>query len=176
MTELLKVYGQDMPPLRFDGKKYGEADADRGGGYGSKWGEGFDRGYFAPLESLYSANQTELEDGDAYIGLMRYKPGEPFEYWIGMFLAPDAEAPEGYEQIDFPASRLGVAWLKGPEQEIYSQEELAMNGCAEAGFYPLPDEQGACWFMERYGCPRFTTADDEGNVILDIGVFSGWNS
>ena len=26
------------------------------------------------------------------------------------------------------------------------------------------------WCFERYNCPRFTTPDEEGNVILDYGI------
>lgn len=28
----------------------------------------------------------------------------------------------------------------------------------------------AGWHFERYNCPRFTTPDAQGNVILDYGV------
>ncbi len=30
---------------------------------------------------------------------------------------------------------------------------------------------GAFWFFERYQCPRFTTPDEKGNVILDMCYF-----
>ena len=103
---------------------------------------------------------------------MRHKQGEPPEYWIGMFLAADAAVPDGYDKVDFPPRRLGIAWLRGPESELYSREELALNGLREAGFNPVPDEKGACWFMERYACPRFAEADAAGKVVLDIGVFA----
>jgi hypothetical protein len=26
------------------------------------------------------------------------------------------------------------------------------------------------WCFERYNCPRFTTPDEKGNVILDYGI------
>ena len=171
MTELVRVYGEDMPRMRFVGRRYGEGDAV-GGGYGHKWGEWFGLGLFGPLEALLPGQRAGFEDDGAYIGLMRHKPGEPSEYWIGMFLAADAAVPEGYDAVDFPPRRVGIAWLHGPESELYSQEDLALNGLHAAGFAPLPDEKGACWFMERYACPRFTEADAAGNVVLDIGVFA----
>lgn len=173
MVKLVKVYGQDTPKMRFVGRKYGESDMAQGGGYGHIWGEWFGKGLFAPLEALYETQPAGMEDDGAYIGLMRHKQGEPFEYWVGMLLSADAEAPDGYEYVDFPANRLGVAWLKGPESEIYSAENMAVKGCEEAGFHPAADERGACWFMERYACPRFTSPDEEGNVTLDICVFAG---
>ena len=36
------------------------------------------------------------------------------------------------------------------------------------GMEIISDEAGAYWFFERYTCPRFTTPDEDGNVILDI--------
>ncbi|MGX6443548.1 hypothetical protein ACWM35_10045 [Neobacillus sp. K501] len=39
------------------------------------------------------------------------------------------------------------------------------------GYELETDEAGAWWFFERYGCPRFTTPDKDGNVILDICHF-----
>ena len=132
MAELVRVYGQNVPAMRFIGRKYGEKDA-MGGGYGHIWGEWFEKGLFEPLEKLYEAKGVGTEDDDAYIGLMRHKPGEPFEYWIGMLFAADAHAPDGYDYVDFDGSRLGVAWLKGAEAEMYSAEDVAVNGL------PKPD-------------------------------------
>ena len=48
MAELVKVYGQNVPAMRFIGRKYGEKDA-MGGGYGHIWGEWFEKGLFEPL-------------------------------------------------------------------------------------------------------------------------------
>ena len=121
---------------------------------------------------MYEAQPVGIEDDNAYIGLMRHKPGEPFEYWIGMFFAADAHAPDGYDYVNFDESRLGVAWLKGAEAEIYSAEDVAVNGLTEAGYHPAADRNGAHWYMERYACPRFTEPDQQGNVTLDICVFA----
>jgi len=173
MVELVKVYGQDTPEMRFVGRKYGQADMAPGGGYGNIWGEWFANSLFAPLEAEYEAHPAGMEDDGAYIGLMRHKDGEPSEYWVGMFLAAEAHVPAGYESVDFPAGRMGVAWLKGPEWEIYPAEGTAIKACADAGFHPAADADGAFWFAERYACPRFTCADEQGNVILDVCVFAG---
>ena len=35
----------------------------------------------------------------------------------------------------------------------------------------VTDDKGAFWFFERYQCPRFTTPDEFGNVILDTCYF-----
>ena len=38
----------------------------------------------------------------------------------------------------------------------------------EEGFAWKADKDGVMWCFERYSCPRFTTPDEEGNVILDM--------
>ena len=168
MTEIRKAYRQKVPGLRFIGKKYGEGDRTNGG-FGRQWGEWFQNGWFDTLEKAYGGWLGDIyEDGDGYIGLMRWKEGEPFEYWIGMFLPPDTPVPEGFESLEFPADTLGVCWLYGPEGELYGKEHLCAARLEQEGYTIARDGQGAFWFFERYVCPRFTTPDAQGNVILDI--------
>lgn len=164
--EIVKVYKQSVPATRFIGKKYGDADRVDGG-FGMQWGQWFENGWFAPLEPM----AADYEDGGAYIGLMRWKDGEPFEYYIGMFLKPESAVPEGYESVDFGEGDIAVAWLKGPENEVYSHEDQAAQACGKEGYNAAADGSGAFWFFERYACPRFTTPDDKGEIILDVCHF-----
>ena len=170
MPEIVKTYRQHIPPLRFVGLRYGDGDRVDGG-FGAQWGEWFANGRFEVLEKTCGSLKNVYEDGDAYIGLMRWKDGEPFEYWVGIFFPENAPVPEGYASVDFPASDLGVCWLRGKEGEVYCQEEACANRLQQEGMTVVPDERGAFWFFERYGCPRFTTPDAEGNIILDICHF-----
>lgn len=163
MTEFIKSYRQHLPALRFIGKKYGDGD-----NIGQCWGDWHCNGWFDIVER---AGVADCEDSDAYLGLMRRKAGEPVTYWIGMFCKADAEVPEGFESIDLPTSDLGVVWVCGQEHEVYGKEDVCAQICREAGMQVLTDEQGACWSVERYGCPRFTTPDEQGRVILDICHF-----
>lgn len=166
MTEVIKVYRQAVPAQRFIGKKY--SDQDRvNGGFGKQWGDWFANGWFAELEKTCAA-KPGYDDGDAYIGLMRSKEGEPFEYWIGIFCPAETEVPTGYSFVDFNKADLGVAWLYGKENEVFGQEHKCAERCEQEGLKIVPDEQGAYWFFERYACPRFTTPDEHGNIILDI--------
>lgn len=170
MPEIIKVYAQEVPAVRFIGKKYGDSDRVNGG-FGSKWDEWIQNGWFEPIER--QAGGTErlkawMEDGEASIGLMRWKEGEPFEYWIGMFVPRDCEVPPGYDSVDFPEGKLGVCWLHGREPEIYAKEHLCAQKLEESGYKVVPDNEQAFWFFERYGCPRFTERDQDGKVILDI--------
>ncbi|MDR0286606.1 MAG: hypothetical protein LBI03_02705 [Clostridiales bacterium] len=168
MAEIIKVYGQRVGALRFIGKKYGDKDRVNGN-FSAKWGEWHSKGWFGIVEKQKDGQLKDIyEDGDAYIGLMRWKDGEPFEYWIGIFMPENTAVPEGFEYKDFPQSEFGVCWIYGKESEVYFNEEKCAAKLEENGFKLVPDEDSAIWFFERYACPRFTTPDDKGNIILDI--------
>lgn len=171
MAEIIKAYRQSMPAMRFVGKKYGDGDRVDGS-FGPKWGEWFANNWFNAIEqSITEYIKEAYEDCGAYIGLMRWKEGEPFEYWIGMFTHEANPVPDGYEFIDFPKSELGVCWVYGKEPDIYCKEDKCAEKLGEEGCRVIRDGKGAWWFFERYCCPRFTTPDDKGNVILDICHF-----
>ncbi|HOB20694.1 MAG TPA: GyrI-like domain-containing protein [Candidatus Atribacteria bacterium] len=166
MAEIIKAYKQEVPAFRFIGRKYGDDDRVNGS-FGAIWGEWFANGWFETLENLASLKDV-YEDGDAYIGLMRYKEGEPFQYWIGIFMPENTPVPEGFEYVDFPAGGLGVCWVYGQEHEVYCHEMKCAEKLAAEGYEVKKDDKGALWFFERYACPRFTTPDEKGNIILDI--------
>lgn len=169
MAEIIKTYRQSVPAMRFIGKKY--EDKDRvNGGFAKQWEEWFSNGWFEVLEKSCNP-KSAYEDGDAYVGLMRWKEGEPFEYWIGMFCPNNTQVPDGYSFLDFNESDLGVVWLYGKEYELYGQEHKCADSCLKEGYKIIPDSQGAYWFFERYVCPRFTEPDEKGNIILDICHF-----
>lgn len=171
MSEIIKAYRQSIPALRFIGKKYGDADRVNGM-FGVKWGEWFQNGWFEIIEKQINGNPGDIcEDGGAYIGLMRDKHEEPFQYWIGMFVPTDTDIPEDFEYIDFPKSELGICWIYGKEDEVYCREGQCAEKLKEKGMDIINDENGACWFFERYACPRFTAPDEKRNIILDIGFF-----
>ncbi len=168
MFEITKSYVQSVPAMRFIGIKYGDEDRVEGG-FGQKWGQWFQNNLFQPLEQLVTEElKGQYEDSDAYVGLMRYKEGEPFQYWIGMFLPQGSEVPEGYGYVDMPAAKLGNCWLHGQKWEICGKEDKCAERIMQEGQEIVTDEEGAYWFFERYGCPRFTTPDEEGKVILDV--------
>jgi predicted transcriptional regulator YdeE len=161
MAEIVKVYKQEVPAMRFIGKKYGESDRINGT-FGKHWGDWFQNGWF---EAIVEGNSVlQYEDGDAYIGLMRCKEGEPFEYWIGVFMPVGTAVPDGFTYIDFPKATLGVCWIHGKEDTIYKQCHKCRLKIEETGHKITKEE----WFFERYACPRFTTPDEHDKVILDI--------
>lgn len=157
-VKITKVTREDFPALRFIGRKYGAND-----NFGAKWGEWWSNDLFTLLDKLggHSVN------GDAYIGAKRIVDGM-LEYWIGMFFAPGTEVPEGYEFVDMDAINYAVFWVYGRENEVatFDAHNLCLSELSKHGMVRREDD----WCFERYNCPRYTTPDEAGNVILDYGI------
>jgi hypothetical protein len=167
-AEIIKVYKQTVPALRFIGKKYGDKDRIDGM-FGKYWGDWHSNGWFDIIKKQFGGDLKNLyEDGDASIGLMRWKHGEPFEYWIGIFMPEGTIVPNGYEYHDFIKATLGVCWVYGNGGEVFMQESKCAEKLGEEGHKVLTDNNGACWFFERYVGSRFDSPDEKGNMILDI--------
>jgi hypothetical protein len=167
MAEIIKVYRQAIPRLLFIGKKYGEPGI-------SHWEEWFNNGWFSVIENAMGGESKvhELyEDGDAYIGMLRFKPDEPLEYWIGEIVSPDTPVPEGFLSLELPTVNLGVCWIYGPLHEIFGKDYECYQKLREAGMEVATEPDGAIWSFERRGCPRMTSPDDKGNYILDYCYF-----
>ena len=164
-VELIKIYSQETPAMRFIGRKYGRTD----GGFGKQWKEWHAKGWFKELDIVCKA--PDFEDGNAPIGLMRHKDGEPFQYWIGKFYAEGMAVPEGFAHVDFPPSTIGIGWVHGKESVVVVQQPLVAKNLSEIGMHIVNDEHGACWFFERYVYERSEKPDKDGNVIWDLGFF-----
>jgi hypothetical protein len=170
MAEIIKTYKEALPALRLIGKRYGTGDFVDGS-FGARWGEWFEKGWFDELEKLGTAENIE----NGYLGFMRCNTNqEDFEYWIGVFFAPGTQVPEGYEFLDLNGGDVGVCWIKGSRDDgsIYGMHEqcveaLKNNGMGEF-FY---DEKKYLYHFERYNCPRFSEQDENGDVILDYGIY-----
>lgn len=167
MAEIIKCFRESFPATRFIGKRYGDEDRVNGG-FGSQWGEWFNNGWFDVIEKVGHME----EDSGSYIGLMSCKEGEPFQYWVGMFTPSDTEVPDGFDYIDFAASDLGTCWIYGNEENdnIYGMHDACCQKMNENSFQIKDDfgnGVGEFWFYERYNCPRFTTPDENGKIILD---------
>ena len=168
MAEIIKAYKQTLPALRFIGRKFD----DFGG-----WGEMFGDNGFGVIEAQAGVEALHTiegygKDGDAFLGLERRKDGEAFEVWIGMITPAGTPVPDGFVHIDYPAgTNLGVCWIYGPEPEVHDPIGQCVGALAQAGMEIIPDGDGAMWSFERCQCPRFTTPDDKGNVILDYCYF-----
>ncbi len=165
MAEIKKVFREEIPAMRFIGKRY----HDYGG-----WGEWFANGWFDTIENSMGGTDQILavwENGGAYVGLERRKNGELLEYWIGMFTPGNTEVPEGFEQIDLSKSSLGTCWIYGREDEVHGAVGNCWEAVRNAGMEIAADDDGAVMSFENCLCPRFTTPDEKGNVILDYCYF-----
>lgn len=171
MYEIVKTYKQAIPAIRFIGIKYSNKDRINGS-FGAKWEEWFETDRFNKLESFVTDDfMSVYEDFNTYIGLMRWKEGEEFEYWIGKFLPEGTVVPEGYQYVDFSKANLGVCWLHGAVPEVFGKEKECAKKLSEEGYEIVTDDIGAWWFFERYEPARFTKPDESGKVILDICHF-----
>ena len=107
MAEIIKVFREEIPAMRFIGKKYHDY---------SGWGEWFANGWFDVVENSMGGTGKILElweNGGGYVGLECRKDGELLEYWIGMFTPENTEVPEGFSCLDFPKANLGICWIYG---------------------------------------------------------------
>lgn len=166
--EVVKVYKESMPQVKLVGKRYTHEDRDEGGTFAKHWQQWFQEGWF----DLVKQGKNIPGVSEDCLGAMRMTDQQcGFEYWIGAFLARDAEVPSGFDAVEIPAGDVGVCWLYGNDQsgELYGMKasELSMAALVEKGW--TFSEQG--WFFERYNSPRFTTPDEKGNVILDICAY-----
>ena len=164
MAEIMKVFRETIPAMRFIGKKYDNFVF---------WEEWWENGWFDLLESNMGGTDKILsiwENGAGYIGVERRAEGQPFEYYIGMLTPVNTPVPEGFLSIDFANLDLGTCWIYGREDEVHDTSACAQK-ITEQGMKIWQDENGAVWSFENCLCPRFTTPDENGNVILDYCYF-----
>jgi len=144
---------ENCPKARFIGKRY----------VGSpNWGEWWANGWFDVLEQL---PQLPIND-NAYLGALRVADGV-LEYWIGMFFEADTPVPDGFDFADTDPMSYAVYFLYGSEQsgELFGLERhnMCLEDLKARGITRFEDN----WCIERCNCPRFTTPDEHGNVVLD---------
>lgn len=154
--EILEIRRETCPAARLIGKKYENS---------VNWDEWWENHWFEKLEGVPSLSFN----GDAYVGAVHIVNGVP-ERWIGMLFPQGTEPPAGFEAIDMEPLEYAVCYLRDKEgsSDFYIME--THNRCLAAlqamGFRRKENS----WCLERYNCPRFTTPDNEGTVILDYGI------
>lgn len=88
-----------------------------------------------------------------------------------MFTPAGTAVPDGFDCVDFPQMGLGTCWIYGNEEEVHDT-----SGCADElrklGINLWKDSDGSVWSFENCLCPRYTTPDEKGNVIMDYCYYS----
>ena len=173
MAEIIKVYKEHLPAVRLIGKRYTDADRGEDGSFAGKWDEWFRNGWNRMLDELGGHSEE-----NSYLGCMSYSERQGFAYWIGMFLPQNTAVPDGFEYADIPEGDVGICWIFGKEKgdNIYGMHDACMSKLADNGMGQFKDdfagpEDKWFWFFERYNHPRFTTPDENGNIILDYGMY-----
>lgn len=155
-VKILEIQQESCPATRFIGKKYANSP---------NWGEWWEHNWFATLEAIPSIPFN----GDAYIGAVHIVNGMP-EYWIGMFFPANTQVPDGFDYIDIEPMNYAVCYLYGKEYSDAFYKMETHNMCLDALKAHNLKRKEDDWCFERYNCPRFTTPDEHGNVILDYGL------
>lgn len=158
--------------MRFIGKNYGDSN---GTDWKANWGDAFECDVFGKVERASGGEaQSHLlyKDNDAYLGLC-YRSGKTggYDAWVGMFAPAGTEADAKLGYIDFPRQNLGVCWIYGKEDEVHGLIPLCAEKLTAAGMTIKSNEYGCIGHFERDQCPRFTSPDEKGNVILDYCYF-----
>ena len=157
MSVIIKeIKKESHPSTRLIGKKYKNAP---------NWSEWWQNDWFSVLEK----NERLHTNDDAYIGAVRIINGSP-ERWIGMFFPQNTNVPEGFDYIDIEPTDYAVFYLYGNEysKDFYTME--THNMCLDKLKILDLNRYEDHWCFERYQCPRFTSPDENGNVILDYGI------
>jgi len=156
-----RVYKQELPALRFIGKKCNEPPEPKT--VFNLLGEWQMKDRFGVIEKQTDIDyKTFFEGGDAYISLVREKD-HSLEHWMGMFMPENADVPEGYEALDFPKMTIGVCCVYGKTHEVINYEAEARNKLTEEGIAP---ENGQ-WCFRRFNWRGFYNEDIYGKRLLD---------
>ena len=130
------------------------------------WDACFADGTFSTLET-----QTDWVLCPDYVGFMAdwQESSHTFLYICGMMMKPGFSAPEGgFVSLPVAASSAAVGWIRGASTQdvCMPAHELTSKAMEEKGY----TNQGFTWSMELYNCPRFTTPDEQGRIILDYYI------
>lgn len=168
MGVLIDFEVKSLPQLKLVGKELRhsmEAQMKGDNPLPGFWGECFGEDAFAPLEA-----QADQVYDPSYVGVMiDWARGDGmFSYVVGMLMKPDAVVPEGYYSVMLDETHAAVGYIRGKDTADVcdNAHELTEAALKEKGL----NCDGMAWSMELYNCPRFTTPDADGNIVLDYYI------
>ena len=165
MPELVNFSVEKMPAMKVVGREIRPRMGADENPIPAFWQQCFQDNTFEKIEAL----DAPALDG-AYVGFMTEysKDDGTFTYICGIFMKPDCPVPEGFVSRDVATADVAVGWVRGPEFAIYPvAHTLTQEALIKAK--RKPDEK-ADWCAEVYNCPRFTTKQENGDVILDYYI------
>ncbi|HBN83730.1 MAG TPA: hypothetical protein DDZ89_07775 [Clostridiales bacterium] len=168
MAKIINTYKQSVPAMRFIGRN----DPLKGRG----WGDGATWTALGEIEKAAGGSEVIngfFEDAGAYIGFLHLDQDlKLLGYWIGIFVPADTQVPEGLDYFDFSPQNFGVAWIQGKDMsDIGKQFGKVIEHLQAAGMEIVLQNDGSRFQFERYPCPRYTTPDENGNIICDYCFF-----
>jgi len=170
--KIVKTYKQEIPALRFIGKKYPVENKnsievfDKILGNMDNWHWNH---MFNVIEKQYNTDLRTLYEGsDSFVSLMRKNEGVVSEYWLGIFMPRGTDVPAGYEVIDFPESKLGICRVYGKRNSIIHYDTYCRKKLAEDGIEYQENEK---WFFQRFNWHGFFEEDKFGKRLLDYCYF-----
>jgi hypothetical protein len=151
------------PPVRFIGKRSTNFP---------DWGAFWANNWFDEIEK--AGPRAALND-DSYCVLTGFSP-DGTECYLGEFFPENTVVPEGFDHADLPAMDAALCFVQGPEGECHRfvnqrREELIAEIERNGMTLPKGDPPPRWATFERDNCPRWTTPDADGNVILDFAIF-----
>lgn len=169
MGNLIKFDVKDLPELCVVGKELKiniEKHMKGQNTIPAFWDKCFADGTFAKIEEL-----KDFVYDDAYIGFMAdWANGDGyFTYICGMLMKPNCPLPNSdYIARSLSPTTAAIGWIQGTStQDVCSTAHAdTQKALEEAGYNSDHSE----WCMELYNCPRFTTPDENGNIILDYYI------
>jgi hypothetical protein len=162
-AEIIKCQRVSHPPLRFIGKRYTQYP---------NWNDFWENNWFNEIEK--AGKQAEINDG-SYCVLIGVVNGAP-EFYLGEFFSESTPVPAGFDYADLPALEAGLCFIKGQASDCYGMifgHPDILAGELEKNGMKMPKGAPRWVGFERDNCPRWTTPDENGNQILDYGVYLG---
>jgi AraC family transcriptional regulator len=159
------VYRQELPALRFIGKKCIEETDPQ------KILDILDNcqlnKMFDDIEKQSDIDYKAFFEGaDSYICLVR-KKNASLEYWMGMFMPLGTEVPHGFQALDFPEMSINVCSVYGKRNEVINYEAECRKKLAEKGFNFNKENTGyQCYFL-RFNWRSFYVEDIYSKRLLD---------
>lgn len=168
MAKLVKFEVKELPKLcvvgkelRYNMEKHMQGDNR----IPAFWEACFANETFSTIEK-----QVDYVYDPAYIGIMMDwdKGDDDFSYICGMLMKEGVTIPEGFIIRDIEPTKVAIGWIQGKDTA-----DVCSNAHNQT-IQVLNSEGYNCdkmkWCMELYNCPRFTTPDENGEIILDYYI------